>query len=147
MAEEKNTKPAPTGDGPTSTSPPRSDAVVPSLVTEDSQEASDYVLKAGATHTTIVNGERRVVTGDGKKTVSLTPNQYASFKDKLQDSDNAEANTQTQDAVTAVTTGLPQKGASSGASAASSGTPVAATAEDAKALEASTDGKAAADKK
>lgn len=107
------------------------------------EKTKSYLLKKGAQHTIIVNGERQRLTGDGKIKVDLTENQFAAFKDKVVVDGDATENTKTQDAVDATTSGVPVHGASSGASAASAGTPQPASEADAEILKSGTsDGKA-----
>jgi hypothetical protein len=108
----------------------------------DQPKMKKYILKKGAVHTVIIDGDRKDITGDGTVTVDLSDTQAAAFRDKLQGSGELD-NQITQDAVDATTGGVPVNGASSGASAASAGTPIPpAVAEDAEVLVASTDGKA-----
>lgn len=46
-------------------------------------KTKQYVLKRGAEHSYIFEGESREVKGDGKLTVPLLPAQYEAFKDKF----------------------------------------------------------------
>jgi hypothetical protein len=46
-------------------------------------ETKDYVLKTGAQHTFIKEGQLNTVTGDGRQTIPLTDEQARLFQDKL----------------------------------------------------------------
>jgi hypothetical protein len=48
-----------------------------------SNETKDYVLKKGAQHTFIREGQLNTVTGDGRLTIPLTDEQARLFQDKL----------------------------------------------------------------